>query len=140
MAPTASEAAALAGKGESVIGWKLDRDQRSELLQQFPPRYGEVDADHVTLRTEAARDSALPDETLGEIVGRADDGRGVEAMVVAIGGTTDRPGGGTYHITWSLGPGRRAQESNQVLASGDWTAFDLPMPVRLEPGRWPRGS
>ena len=140
MAPSAQQAAALAGEGDSVIGWKLDREQRKELLQQFPPRYGEVDADHVTLRTRSADDSPLPEETLGEIVGRADDGRGVEAMVVAIGGTTDRPDGSTYHITWSLEPGREAQESNDVLASRDWVKFDLPMPVKLAPERWPRGS
>ncbi len=68
----------------------------------------------------------------------ADDGQGVEALAVAIGGTTDRPGGGTYHITWSLGPGRKAQESNHVLAAGGWTPFDLPMPVKLIPSCWPR--
>ena len=140
MAPSAREAAAGAGQGEGVIGWKLDREQRKELLQQFPPRYGEVDADHVTLRTEAADDAPLPEETEGEIIGRADDGRGVEAMVVAIAGTSDRPDGSVYHITWSLGPGREAQESNDVLAARDWLSLDLPMPVRLEPGRWPRGS
>jgi hypothetical protein len=140
MAPSAQQASAGAGKGDSVIGWKLDREQRKELLQQFPPRYGEVDADHVTLRTGAAEDAPLPEETEGEIVGRADDGKGVEAMVVAIGGTTDRPDGSIYHITWSLGPGRKAQESNDVLASRQWRAFDLPMPVVLEPDRWPRGS
>jgi hypothetical protein len=140
MAPSAQQASANAGEGDSVIGWKLDREQRKELLQQFPPRYRNVDADHVTLRTEAAEDAPLPQETEGEIVGRADDGRGVEAMVVAIGGTSDRPDGSVYHITWSLEPGRKAQESNDVLASRQWTELDLPMPVRLEPGRWPRGS
>lgn len=140
MAPSAQEAAAGAGTGSGVIGWKLDRAQRKELLQQFPPRYPNPDADHVTLRTGAARDAPLPEETLGEIVGRADDGEGVEAMVVSIGGTTDRPDGSTYHITWSLAPGRRAQESNDVLAARPWTPLDLPMPVKLEPGRWPRGS
>ncbi|HEX8380704.1 MAG TPA: hypothetical protein VF619_09185 [Allosphingosinicella sp.] len=140
MAPSATEASAGAGEGGSVIGWKVDREQRKELLQQFPPRYREVDADHVTLRTAAAEDAPLPDETLGEIVGRADDGRGVEAMVVAIGGTTDRPDGSVYHITWSLEPGRKAQESNDVLAVREWTAFDLPMPLKLTPERWPRGS
>ena len=140
MAPSAQQAAALAGDGDIVIGWKLDREQRKELLQQFPPTYRDVDADHVTLRTRAAEDAPLPQETDGEIIGRADDGRGVEAMVVAIGGTTDRPDGSTYHITWSLEPGRKAQESNDVLAARDWTAFDLPMPVKLEPERWPRGS
>jgi hypothetical protein len=140
MAPSAQQASAGAGEGDSVIGWKLDREQRKELLLQFPPRYSEVDADHVTLRTGAAQDAPLPEESEGEIVGRADDGRGVEAMVVAIGGTTDRPDGSVYHITWSLEPGRKAQESNDVLASREWTAFDLPMPVMLEPAHWPRGS
>jgi hypothetical protein len=140
MAHSASEAAARAGKGDSVIGWKLDRGQRKELLQQFPPRYRNVDADHVTLQTGSAEDAPLPEETGGEIVGRADDGDGVEAMVVAIGGATDRPDGSTYHITWSLEPGRKAQESNDVLAARPWHEFDLPMPVKLEPGRWPRGS
>ncbi len=136
MAPTAQQASALAGKGDSVIGWKLDRDQRKELLQQFPPRYRKVVADHVTLKTEAARDAALPEEALGEIVGRGDDGEGVEAMVVAIAGTTDRPDGSTYHITWSLEPGRKAHESNAVLAGREWTKLDLPMPVKLKPARW----
>jgi hypothetical protein len=140
MAPSASEASAAAGEGDSVIGWKLDREQRKELLQQFPPRYSEVDADHVTLRTKAAEDAPLPQETEAEIVGRSDDGRGVEAMVVAIGGTSDRPDGSSYHITWSLEPGRQAKESNEVIAEQGWVEFDLPMPVRLEPDRWPRGS
>lgn len=140
MAPSARDAAAGAGDGDGVVGWKLDREQRKELLQQFPPKYRNPDADHVTLRTEAGEDAPLPQETEGQIVGRADDGRGVEAMVVAIAGTTDRPDGSVYHITWSLEPGRRPQESNDVLAGRDWIEFDLPMPVKLEPSRWPRGS
>lgn len=140
MALPAQQAFAQAGEGNSTIGWKIDRAQRKELLQQFPPRYRNVDADHVTLRTRSAEDSALPEEVLGEIVGRVDDGRGLEALVVAIGGTTDRPDGSTYHITWSLEPGREAQQSNDVLAARDWTVLDLPMPVRLKPQRWPRGS
>jgi hypothetical protein len=136
MAPSASEAAASAGSGEAVTGWKLDRDQRKELLQQFPPRYANVVADHVTLQTDASADAPLPDETMAEIPGRADDGQGVEAMVVSIGDTTDRPDGSTYHITWSLAEGRKAVESNHVIAALGWTELDLPMPVRLFPSRW----
>jgi len=137
MASTAQEAVAQAGRGDSVIGWKLDYDQRAELLQQFPPTFGHVVADHVTLQAKAAGDAPLPQETEGLIVGRADDGKGVEAMVVSIGGTTDRPDGGTYHITWSLADGRHARESNDLLAGRQWTNFDLPMPVRLHPARFP---
>ena len=137
MAPSARVASEQAPSGSAVIGWKLDRSQRKELLQQFPPRYERIDADHVTLKTRASADAALPDERHGEIVGRADDGNGVEAMVVRIDGTTGRPDGSTYHITWSLGPGREAQESNDVLRARDWEEYELPMPVRLEPARWP---
>ena len=138
MAPTAPEAAANAQGGDSVIGWKLDREQRKELLQQVPPRYANVVADHVTLRSRVSAGSALPEETHGEIVGRADDGTGVEAMVVRIDGTTGRPDGSTYHITWSLAEGRQAQESNDVLASGPWEPYDLPMPVKLDPACFSR--
>ena len=134
---TAKQAAAEAGQGKTVIGWALDREQRKELLQQFPPKFDNVVADHVTLAAKAKQDAALPCERLGEIVGRIDDGEGVEALVVAIDDSTDRPDGSIYHITWSLGEGRRAKESNDVIARLGWTAIDLPMPVRLIPSRWP---
>jgi hypothetical protein len=136
MAPSAQQAYAQGGEGEAVTGWKLDRASRKELLQQFPPRYQSVVADHVTLRSGASPHAPLPDETHGEVVGRGDDGRGVEALVVAIGGTTDRPDGSTYHVTWSLAPGREAKESNEILAGGHWERLDLPMPVRLLPARF----
>ena len=127
-----------AGADDHVRGWKLDSGQRRELLQQFPPTYRNVIADHVTWKGRRGDEGPLPDATMAEIVGRADDGRGVEAMVVSIGGSTDRPDGSTWHITWSLAEGRRAQESNDVLATPSWERFDLPMPVRLEPARFPR--
>src|SRR5689334_14897326 len=85
-----------------VIGWTIDRGERPALLHAFPPAYRDVVADHVTLDPHASAGTRLPDETRGRIVGIADDGAGVQALVVAIDGTTDRPGGGTYHITWSL--------------------------------------
>ena len=137
MAPSAQEAAARAGSGDTVTGWKLDRNQRKELLQQFPPKYPNVIADHVTLQSKASDLAPLPNEDLGEIVGRADDGKGVEAMVVRIAGTTDRPDGSTYHITWSLAEGREAKESNDVIAARGWTELDLPMPVKLLPAHFP---
>jgi hypothetical protein len=133
MAPNAQQAHQRAKPGDTVIGWKLDRDQRRELLLQFPPKFGEVVADHVTLSARVDRKSELPGETIGEIVGRTDDGKGVEAMVVSIGGTTDRPDGSTYHITWSLAKGRRAKESNDVIREHGWEPLELPMPVKLEP-------
>ena len=115
-----------------TIGWLVDEAQRVELLQQFPPLYPEVVAHHVTL-TPTTLDP-LPEPAIGEIVGVADDEQGVQALVVSIGGTTDRPGGGTYHITWSLAEGREAKESNDVIADRGWSPIELPEPVTLHPG------
>lgn len=114
----------------TVNGWKLDRTEREALLQRMPPRYGEPVADHVTLQEGQA---SLPPEVSAQIVGRTDDGDGVEAMVVALDGSTDRPDGSTFHITWSLAPGRRAVESNHVLRDRGWTKFAQPIPVTLKP-------
>ena len=124
-------------KPGSVIGWKLDRAQRDQLLERFPPRYPDAVADHVTLRTNA-EGQPLPDPVDAAIVGRADDGDGVEAMVVTIDGKTSRPDGSVFHITWSLNKakGRRARESNDVLTKRDWQALEL-IPVKLEPARFP---
>ncbi len=133
MAPSAKEAFAQADSGDKVIGWKLDREQRRELIERFPPRFRNVVADHVTLAARVSRDAPRPEETEGLIVGRADDGRGVEAMIVSIGGTTDRPDGSSYHVTWSLGDGRKARESNDMLAVEKWVMFDTPIPLKLEP-------
>jgi hypothetical protein len=119
----------------TVIGWLLAEDDREKLLQQFAPRYEKTVAHHVTLKADAVSDP-LPPEVSGRIVGRTDDGKGVEAMVVAIDGTTDRPDGSTYHITWSLADGRRARESNDVLKERGWEELDHPIPVKLAPRRF----
>ena len=121
----------------SVIGWKLDRAQREQLLGRFSPRYADAIADHVTLKTGAEADP-LPNQVDGAIVGHADDGDSLEAMVVTIDGTTDRPDGSTFHITWSLdkSKGRKARESNDLLKKADWVRFDQPIPITVEPARF----
>lgn len=113
-------------------GWKLDRGERDKLLRDHPPRYAEAVADHVTLDI---RKSDPPHEVKGAIVGRTDDEKGVEAMVVTVDGTVDRPDGSTYHITWSLEPGRKARESNDVLKERGWKELDHPIPITLIPAR-----
>jgi hypothetical protein len=119
----------------SVIGWLLADEDREKLLERFPPRYEKTVAHHVTLKTEAEQEP-IPPEVKAQIVGQTDDGKGVQAMVVAIDGTTDRADGSTYHITWSLGDGRRARESNDVLKERGWEELDHPIPISLEPGRF----
>jgi hypothetical protein len=121
-------------------GWLLHPADRERLLKRFPPRYPVVVAHHVTLKF-GERAAGVPieapveplAETVGEIVGEAEDGLGVQALVVRIGGTTARPDGSTYHITWSLAEGREARESNAVIARRGWTTLAEPVAVRLQP-------
>jgi hypothetical protein len=121
-----------------VTGWKLDRAQREALLARFPPAWPEVIADHVTLDADARADDPLPKARSAELVGAADDGEGLQAMVVAIDGTTERPDGSTYHITWSLdrAKGREPVESNEVIARCGWKPLDEPVPIRIAPARF----
>lgn len=122
-------------KPGSVVGWLLAEEDREKLLEQFPPHYDDVVAHHVTLKGEA-EEEPIPPTVRAQAMGIADDGQGVQAIVVAIDGTTDRPDGSTFHITWSLGEGRRARESNDVLKERGWEELDHPIPISLEPGRF----
>jgi hypothetical protein len=117
-----------------IVGWMLDREDRAALLRDFPPAYPRLVADHVTLQSGLPPRPTLPSATEGSVVGIADDGAGVQALVVEIGGTTDRPDGSTYHITWSLADGRKPVESNDVIRRHGWK----PVPrrgIRLSPHR-----
>lgn len=130
---TPHEAYHRAPPGHRVIGWKLAPAEREALLARFPPRYARTIADHVTLRARVHEGAALPPPCVAAIVGRSDDGQGVEAMVVQLDGGTGRPDGSTYHITWSLGKGRKAVESNDVIAKSRWKPVEPPQPVTLHP-------
>lgn len=118
---------------ERTIGWLLDEGDRARLLARFPPRWPDVIAHHVTLASKT-RDP-LPAETTAEVVGHVDDDEGLQALVVAIGGSSDRPDGSTYHITWSLdrARGRAPKQSNDVLRARGWERIDDPIPIRIAP-------
>jgi hypothetical protein len=115
------------------VGRLLHPDDRESLLAVFPPAYPRVVARHVALEGGAPPDFPLPPETEGFIVGVADNGVDVQALVVEIGGTTRRPDGATYHIPWSLGPGRRIAECGDVIRKLGWTAVRERHCVRLGP-------
>jgi hypothetical protein len=120
---------------DPIVGWRIDPRDREALLRRFPPKYASTVADHVTFGRGAHL--TLPDVALAEVVGRADDGAGVEALVAALGGSTERPTGGAYHITWSLAAGRKARESNDVIAEHGWEPIGETQSVRLKPASWP---
>jgi hypothetical protein len=120
------------------VGWELPQSERTRLLEIIKPAYTDVVAHHVTLKLGVTAEYALPHETHGELVGVADDGISVQCLVVSIGGTTARPGGGTYHITWSLdkASGAKAWMSNKLLKGG-FTSFEQSVPIQLVPKFFP---
>ena len=100
------------------VGWLLEREQRDVLLKDITPHYADVIADHVTLVGRANSEIRKPKAVTAEIVGTTDDGEGLQALVVEIDGTTKRPDGGVFHVTWSLDRklGRKPVDSYEVLA------------------------
>lgn len=119
-----------------ILGWRLDAGARRALLERFPPRYGRIVADHVTHGRKSDA-PPMPQVSEAEVVGHADDGEGVEALVVELGGTSDRWDGSTYHVTWSLAAGREARESNEVIADRGWQPLGDHPRVALAAAEWP---
>ena len=72
-----------------IVGWKLNRGERAQLLARFPPHWPDVIADHVTL-ARVPRGMPPPGPVQAEIVGSVDDGAGLQALVVRIVFTTNR--------------------------------------------------
>lgn len=118
------------------VGWIIEPECRERLLALFPPRYENVVAHHVTRHHAVDADTVPPPAIAhARIVGQVDDGAGVEALVVAFDGSTTRPDGGTWHVTWSLAPDRNAIESNHVLAERGWEPCEGGT-IRLAPAVW----
>jgi hypothetical protein len=118
---------------KGYLGWALPREIRDTLLEKFPPAYPTVVAHHCTAQFGVDSSTPLPTESSGTVVGVADDNNGVQALVLSIGGSTTRPDGRTYHITWSLNPGRKPVESNDVIKRLGWAPASPFVKIPLTP-------
>ena len=111
-------------------------DESRELLSaKFPPKYTKVIGHHVTVEFGVPEDTELPEEAEVKVIGEADTGDGLQALVVSVNGSTRRPDGGTYHVTWSLEPERyKPVDSNALIAdySNRWK-ISLATPIDVEP-------
>lgn len=96
-------------------GWMLPDTERARVLGTFTPKYSVVKASHVTL---AIDDKTIPADAEIHIVGVADDGAGMEALVCTVNGELNRPDGGIFHLTLSHEPHRSAKEANEVVQQG----------------------
>lgn len=96
----------------------LTPNSRLLLLKHFLPKFHKSIAHHVTYKFGS--DDYPPIATI-KVVGYASNDK-IECLVVEVDGTTIRPDGGTYHITWSLDPEKaKPVMSNDLLRQNDWT-------------------
>jgi hypothetical protein len=111
----------------------LDAAARDHVLTCVPSRFPNVVCHHITLEFGVEDSAPLPNPISVAVVGYATDDLGVEALVVEVDGITARPSGGTYHITLSLGEGRKPKESNDIITSKGWTPLDTPINIAVVP-------
>lgn len=117
-------------------GYLLTEKTRNELLALFPPKYEKVVAHHITLTFGVPATTPPPEmpESV-TVVGHIDSGDGVEGLLVEVNGTTFRPDGSRYHVTWSLAEGRKAFETNKHVYNA--TAVEA-VPMEVEPKTFTR--
>lgn len=98
--------------------FELSNADRSKLAQTFPPKFSDFIGHHITVNRGAKSDQPLPEANSFKVVGYACDPDGIEALIVSVDGSTTRPDGRTYHITWSLDreAGFKPVSSNDLIA------------------------
>lgn len=113
-------------------GWELNEDSRNKLLKIFEPKFSDVIAHHITLKFPVKSNSDDPAQVEAEVVGYACD-ESLECLVVSVDGSTERPDGKVFHITWSLerDDGRTPSQSNSLLKDG-WEKVE-PIKISVTP-------
>jgi hypothetical protein len=123
-------------KGKNgYTGYEIPQDIRNRLKATFPPKYPDFIGHHITHEFGVWENNCtIPSGKNFRIVGYADDGEGLEALVVEIDGQTRRPDGKTYHLTWSLdrSKGRKPAMSNDVISKQGWEKV-TPINIMAEP-------
>lgn len=104
---------------KGYVGYLLPEIERERLLSEFPPKYKKTVAHHVTTKYGVTADETPDAVDSYSIVGYADSGDGLEALVISIDNNVERPDGSLYHITWSLDPDKyKPNDSNSLVKSG----------------------
>jgi hypothetical protein len=89
------------------LAFEIDRVLRDKLLVEIPPAYPRIIADHITIEFGTKPEVFTKADSI-EILGLADDGNGLQALVAAVDGHRLRADGKPYHITWSLDAAKTA--------------------------------
>ncbi len=112
--------------------YTLTDQSRQLLLDKFPPKYPKVIAHHVTVDGGVKKGTEAPLEADIRVIGEGDSGDGLQALVVSVNGSTRRPDGKVFHITWSLDPEMyKPVDSNAMLADGI-NKWKLKLPTQID--------
>jgi hypothetical protein len=113
--------------------YKVDDASRTSLLAKFPPKYPKVIAHHVTVEYPAPENAAVPPAAKVKVIGYVDSEDGLEALIVSVNGSSQRPDGKAFHITLSLDPTKySAKDSNELIAKKKFTLV-RGIPVGTQP-------
>lgn len=115
------------------LAYEISHQIREELAERFPPQFPDFIGHHIT-KVFGVMESAFPEETVEvSIIGYVAEA-GLEALVVAINGSTKRPDGKPYHITWSLDRalGKAPKMSNDLIEREDWVVLQKPYTFTAE--------
>ncbi len=119
---------------DMYTAYVLTDKSRNELAEKYPPKYSNFVGHHVTIAFGVPVDSEVPEEADVSVLGIKDTGDGLEALVVSVNGSTERPDGSTYHITWSLEPDKYSpKDSNTLMNNGKKYTLSLPTPLETVP-------
>ena len=110
---------------KGYTGYELTDSARWELMAHIEPIHPDVIAHHVT-HEYGVYESLPPDTNTVRVTAMASNDT-VQAAIVKVNGTTQRPDGKFYHITISIdrAAGAKPVDSNALIAdSKNWVAVD----------------
>lgn len=109
--------------------YQLTPKSKKHLTERFPPKYSKPIGHHVTYEFGVHSDTPLPHLAEIHVIGYQDNPEGIEALVVSVNGSTVRPDGGVFHITWSLDPSEfKPVHANELVKRKD---HKLVLPIRV---------
>lgn len=111
--------------------FEISDSSRSQLARIFPPKFPEFIGHHITYKIGVKSDQPLPEAESFTVIGYACDDDGIEALVVEVDGTSTRPDGKTFHITWSLdrSAGFKPVNSNDLIAAHGYDKISNPINI-----------
>ena len=97
--------------------YKLDAESKENLMRLFPPKYPAVRYDHLTISMLTGKAPCPKPAESVEVVGVADDGNGIQALIAKVNGSIRRTDGSIWHITASFDPEKKAPAIFDTLSA-----------------------